>query len=328
MDIIKQFIFPFVAKSLNTTHLCRLNKQNVIHVFYHTASGEYLPHIHPLYNPKNTKEFIQDIDFLLKHFQPVGIQDVYLDAMQQQKIQKPSFHLSFDDGLREVHDIILPILHDKGVPCTVFVNSHFVNNHDLFFRYKTALIINELNQKQNSETALQTIHDILGQPYKTSTQTILKLLQINYLNRHLLDEIASVLDIDFQHFLKIQRPYLNVEELKTLQQKGFSIGAHSIDHPDFTLLPESEQIKQVEKSCDYVQKTFGESQRYFAFPFSDQGITDSFFQSIYNHTDLTFGITGINTQYNGRHISRIDMEKYGKNAKECVNKAYLKTLIL
>ena len=278
MQLIKQFAFPFIANCLSTSFLCRHSQQKTVHVFYHTVTNDYLPHIHPLYTPKTVPNFIHDLNFLLKYFQPVGIHDVYLDAIGEKQIEKPSFHLSFDDGLREVHDIVCPILYQKGIPCTVFVNSNFVDNHNLFYRYKEVIF-------------------------------------------------KSALNIDFHDFLKVQRPYLTIEELKNLQQKGFTIGAHSIDHPDFRLLSETEQIKQIEQSCDYVQKTFNESRRYFAFPFSDEGISESVFKAIAGNIDLTFGITGINTQHNGRHIARIDMEKYGKNARECVNKAYLKHII-
>jgi hypothetical protein len=37
----------------------------------------------------------------------------------------------------------MPILRRKGVPATVFVNSDFVDNQDLFFRFKAALIIDK-----------------------------------------------------------------------------------------------------------------------------------------------------------------------------------------
>ena len=298
---MKQSILPFAAKLLSTASLCRFSNRKVIHLFYHTVTNEYLPHIHPLYRPKTVQEFMNDLDYVLKYFEPVSIHDVYLDATQEKRIRKPSFHLSFDDGLREIYDVACPILYQKGIPCTLFVKSDFVDNRDLFFRYKAAIIISKTKHTE--------------------------LLQINYSDRHLIDEMASELNIDFQDFLKAQRPYLTVEELKSLQQKGFTIGAHSIDHPDFTLLTETEQIAQINQSCDYVQKTFNESRRYFAFPFSDEGIAHPVFKAIAGNIDLTFGITGINTEYNGRHIARIDMEKYGKNAKECVNKAYLKCLV-
>ncbi|GHT72927.1 hypothetical protein AGMMS50262_03060 [Bacteroidia bacterium] len=265
-------------------------------VFYHTVSDEYLPHICPLYKPKTIREFEADLEFLLKHFRPVSMEEVRLHTTGEKRISRPAFHLSFDDGLREVYTVVLPILERKGIPATVFVNSAFVDNRDLFFRYKAALLAGFMPEA----------------------------LKINYLNREKLDEVALNLGVDFNDFLQKQQPYLTTGELKTLQQKGFSIGSHSIDHPLYSLLSEEEQVRQTLQSCAYVQNTFAEKQAYFAFPFTEAGVSDGFFQKIFPAVDLTFGISGLRTAQNGRHLGRIDMETYGKNAKQSVYKAYIK----
>jgi hypothetical protein len=73
-----------------------------------------------------------------------------------------------------------------------------------------------------------------------------------------------------------------------------------------------------------VKENFQEKAAYFSFPFSDEGISASFFEAVADKVDLSFGITGINVQNDGRHLGRIDMEKNGGNAREIINKAFLK----
>jgi peptidoglycan/xylan/chitin deacetylase (PgdA/CDA1 family) len=227
------------------------------------------------------------LDFLLKYF--------------------PDFHLTFDDGLSEVYHTVLPILIEKGIPATVFVNSQFVDNRDLFYRYKAALLVDKLNQTPN----------------ETNKELADKILKINYLEKDFLDETARILEVDFEEFLRKQQPYLTVEQLKTMQRNGFTIGAHSIDHPNYALLTEEEQVRQTLQSCEYVKKTFDEEKAYFAFPFGNHGVKDTFFEKIYPAVDFTFGIAALGTSHNGRHIERIDMESYGKNAALCVGRAYI-----
>ncbi len=326
MNFIKQKIIPFIASGININTLVSTSKQYTIYPFYHTVTDDYLPHISPLYKPKTIKEFQNDIDFLLKHFSPISAEDVYLSAKGEIKITKPSFHLSFDDGLREVYDIIFPILYQKGIPATVFVNSDFVDNKNLFYRYKAALIIDKINQG----ISINEVREIskLLMPFDKSKKNITsKILKINYLNCHILDEIASFLGIDFQSYLQNKKPYLSSIELKELHSKGFAIGGHSIDHPLYSLISEDKQIKQTLDSCSFAQKSFNEEYAYFAFPFSDAGIKDSFFSKIFDSVSLTFGISGINAKQNGCHIGRIDMENYARNAEECVKKAYLINIV-
>jgi peptidoglycan/xylan/chitin deacetylase (PgdA/CDA1 family) len=299
----------------------------MINVFYHTVSDDYLPHISPLYKPKNIKEFKNDMDFLLKYFQPISAKDVLLHVQKEKIISTPSFHLSFDDGLKEVYDIVFPILLQKGISATVFVNSDFVDNKDLFFRYKVALLIDKLTHVSISQAEKEHIRKWLIELGLKGSSIQSMLLQINYDNHTVLDEIAHTLDFDFNAFLREKQPYLNTKELKIMQQSGFSVGGHSINHPNYFLLSEEEQIRQTLVSCSFVQKKLLEQNSYFAFPFSEEGVKRSFFNSIYETVDLTFTISGINTAFDGRHIGRIDMETYGKNAKQCIHRAYLTHLL-
>ena len=272
MKKLKNIILSSAANCLSTTRLIRHTDTDLIFPFYHTVSDEYLPHIHPLYSPKTINEFLRDLDFLLEHFQPVDMETAFLHCKGEKQVAKPSFHLSFDDGLREVYDIITPILYNKGVPFSVFVNSDFVDNRNLFFRHREVLL------KQS---------------------------------------------IDPELFLNEKQPYLSVAQLKEMSKKGVHIGAHSMNHPRYREITENEQIVQTLKSCDFVKEVFNQDITSFAFPFSDDGISESFFANIYSSVDLTFGISGIYFHHNNRHIGRIDMEKYGRNAKECINKALL-----
>jgi peptidoglycan/xylan/chitin deacetylase (PgdA/CDA1 family) len=266
--ILKTAVLNIGASFIGLPRLIRYTGENLINVFYHTVSDEYLPHIHPSYTPKKIAEFERDLDFLLQYFQAVDIYTVKNKVSDKNYLEKPSFHLSFDDGLREVYHIIMPILERKGIPATVFVNPAFVDNRVLFCRHK-----------QNITT-------------------------------------------DETQFLQTQSPYLTWDELKTMRQHGFTIGAHSIDHPNYAELSEEEQIRQTLQSCREIEAHLGEPCRFFAFPFSEAGVKDSFFRAIASEVDLTFGISGITYTGNGRHLGRIDMERYGKNARQCIHRAY------
>lgn len=284
----------------------------IIHPFYHTVSDEYLPHIHPLYTPKNRLEFTKDIDFLSRHYEPINIERVYSYAKQGTLPLKCAFHLSFDDGLRGVYEVILPMLYRKGIPATVFINTAFVDNKDLFYRHKAALIIDKMKEKAPSSAIKSEIKKVLATPYS---------------QQKWLDETAKLLEVDFQSFLTKRRPYLTTDELKDMQRKGFTIGSHSIDHPPYTEIDEKEQIRQTVESCKYVKENFQESNAYFSFPFSEANIPDSFFKAVDSQADLTFGISGMKTGNQGKHIGRIDMEKR-KKTQENIHPTLLKHKIL
>ncbi len=323
MGFLKNSILSTVSQFFSVSNLIHISGENVIFPFYHAISDEYLPHISPLYKPNNIRSFKEDLDFVLKHFQPINMDDFYLHMQGEKIITKPSFHLSFDDGLREIHDIVSPILYEKGIPATVFINSAFVDNKDLFYRYKAALVINKLNHAFVSKQVRKEIEKLLHEINIKESSLQSGILKINYLQQGQIDKIASFMDIDFSDFLQQKRPYLSITELKDLQTKGFSIGGHSIDHPEYVLLDEERQISQTLTSCQYVKEQFTEKRCYFSFPFSSIGIKDSFFSKIQNTIDLTFGVSGINTSHQKRHIERIWMERNPKKAENRIKNAYL-----
>jgi peptidoglycan/xylan/chitin deacetylase (PgdA/CDA1 family) len=286
----------------------------VFHPFYHTVSDVYLPYINPLYDVKKIKDFEKDLDFLLRHFNAVDIYAVDFYRQNPAQLKTHTFHLSFDDGLRGIYENLMPLLYQKGVPATVFVNKAFVDNKQLFYRHKAAILIDKLNKGKISDTIRKKID-------------VQDIYAISYSNQRFLDEMALLLDIDFQSFLRTGRPYLTSDELKEMQAKGFTIGAHSIDHPNFGELTQSEQIRQVTESCAFVKEMFHEPNAYFSFPFSDENIPESLFKAIENTVDMTFGISGMQIKNNGRHAGRIDMEKNSRNAKGAINKSFLKYIV-
>lgn len=326
---IKEKIFPVFANRLNTRFLLKVTDQSLIHVFYHTVSDKYLPHIHPLYIPKTTVEFKKDIDYILSVFSPVSLEDVYLHITGEKLLKKPSVHFSFDDGLSELYYNVVPLFCEKKIPATIFLNKAFVDNNQLFFRHKAAVIIDYLKKNIPDERVKVEISDILSSSQLNIEQQLLK---INCLTQNLLDDIASLLGIDFTLYLKEQKPYLTTDEINMMQKNGFTIGGHSIDHLRFEQIDEQAQIYQAVESCKFTQENWKEKYVGFAFPFTDSNVKSSFFSAVYPFIDLTFGISGVGTTYNGRHIQRIDMEKPLVSAKKRINSsliiAYLKSSFL
>lgn len=318
---IKNFVLPKIASFFRIETLIEKTHQPLIHVFYHAVSDDYLPHINPIYRPKTSAEFVEDIDFLLRHFRPVDIYDVLRHANGEKIIDFPAFHLSFDDGLESVYRVAAPVLTQKGVPATIFVNSAFVDNAALFYRYKAALLIDRLQAGAGEET-LRQIDEKLAAAGLEKSSLQKRLLQVKYLQRAVLDEVAGLLSVDFEDFLEKEKPYLTINQLRELQEKGFSVGAHGVDHPHYSELSTAEQIAQTVDSCDFVSRQFGEKNRFFVFPFGDEGGRRAF-DDVFQEVDLVLGIAGIKNEFSGRYRHRIDMEIPSMKPRQRIGKAYL-----
>lgn len=303
--------------------LISLTHQKLICPFYHTISDNYLKHIAHLYTPLNINRFIHDLDFLLKHFEPISVQQVYTHLINNTSPKKPSFLLSFDDGLSEVYSVVYPLLKKKGVPAVVFVNTSFIDNKDLFYRYKISLV-NEAIQQQPALNRL--IFTILQDNEIQGEDVFAKLLNITYNQRNLVDKILPVCDVDVKEYLQSQQPYLTSSQLMELSKNDFVIGAHGVDHSEFQSLSFDDRVFQIQQSVNEVKERFSPPLKLFAYPFTDFGLSSDWFNFVNknNLVDLSFGGAGIYKDMAKNHLQRIPMEKrYAKTAKEMIAKEYL-----
>lgn len=307
--------------------LINVSRQKVIFPFYHLVSDAEIIHIKHLYNVRKIKEFERDLDFFLREYNPLDVCELMSSMKMGHKMKKKGFLLSFDDGLREFNDIIAPILLKKGIPAICFLNSAFIDNNDLFYRYKISILIERLSKQQLSDSLKKYIKAWVIEKNMPFDESGKFLLSINYLNRHYLDELANILDFDFQIYLKKYLPYLTSDQVSSLLKQGFSFGAHSVDHPQYSDLSINQQLHQTTQSINEIANKFNLEYKLFSFPFTDYHISNQFFNTIFsknqNLADLTFGSAGLKKDECKRNIQRIPIEIGSFSAKEIIYGEYI-----
>ncbi len=330
-DFSKLFynICNFAANILPLNFLIRISGQKFILPFYHVVSDAYLPHIVNLYKYKNVNSFRSDLDFFLKYYKPVDLPDLINMIKNNKKPDSNSFFLSFDDGLREFYDIVSPILLEKGVPATCFLNSAFVDNKDMFFRFKASILIELIRKLSRNSYEWKNLNtwftdnNLSPENYKT------QLLKIKYHDKQKLDDLAGILNYDFSDYLNREKPYLTSLQVKDLIKKGFTFGSHSIDHPEYRYIPLSEQVKQTRESIIGIAGMFDLDYRVFAFPFTDYELSLKFFREINmdNSLDFTAGCAGIKHDSVRNNLQRIPMDYHFLKAGSRIKIDYFYYLI-
>ncbi|MDA3927968.1 MAG: polysaccharide deacetylase family protein [Prolixibacteraceae bacterium] len=242
--------------------------------FYHVASDESIDYINS-YNIRSSKEFESELDYLLTHYDAVDLTEIIENPSKQK------MHLSFDDGLKECSNIIAPILMRKGVPATFFVSPDFVDNQSIFHRFKRAILeANACIKPGGKRFAIQEVDE--------------------------LDQLAKQNSIDFSAY----KPYMSLAEIEELHKSGFTIGAHSMNHPEMWTLSEELQFQQIKQSMQWVNEKFNPQLKAFSFPFTDDQVSLSLFSRLQteNITDVTFGTAGLKFDVAPNHFQRIPVE--------------------
>lgn len=277
--------------------------------YHHTVSNNALPHIQHLYSYKNETQFKKDLDTLLKYNKPIGAGDLSQCIIENKPFPKQSFLLTFDDGFREIYDVIAPLLESKGVPAVFFIVPSFLDNKELFFRCKTSLLIHELvNHKKDDLLNLYREHFEL--PNATQSEIINLLKNIKYTTRDTLDKLAHKTGYSFVDFLTQQQPFLTTGQLTSLHNRGFTIGAHSINHPYYDPLSLEDQLEQTIGSCNYIQQITGNKQQFFSFPFSEENLPQVLFNELNKcGIDLLFGLQNQKDERTNKMVHRFNAER-------------------
>lgn len=283
--------------------LRRLSGQTSFSPYYHLVSEfvpEYVGNSYPVATPQ---EFEKELDLLLKYYCPVDLSTLILTVKNNLPLPKSSFHLTFDDGYREVYDVVFPILRRKGIPATFFICSDLLDNRNIFWENLYSLM-----QKTWDELADPGKEEIM----KSEPGNALALSEsLAYRNKERYLAIAKALGFSPASFLQEEQPYLTSPQIREMMASGFTIGSHSIDHPLFKDLILSEQLRQIEESCRVMAETFQLDYRVFAFPYGEFGVGKALFETLQERgtIDLLFGTRGIIPDEYPWVIQRFGMEQ-------------------
>lgn len=304
--------------------LIKQSKQRVLIPFYHAVSDDNVDFTNKLYTPRRVKDFEKDLDVLLEFYEPISLQNLIKISNSGDENKKNYFHLTFDDGLANFYEVVAPILLKRNIPATIFINTNFVDNKELFYRYKASLL---LNFYTISDTIVkEKFHKIIKIKSSSKGKLSTFLLNVKFNNRLELDKIANAVGYDFNEFLKSENPYLSKKKINDLKQQGFTFGAHSLNHPYYSELTLNEQIEQTRNSLIWLEQELGLNYKAFSFPFTDDGVSSNLFSTIYSEklVDISFGTAGIKVDKQPNHFQRLDCEIGNEKLKPYLVKEYLK----
>lgn len=297
-----RYMAPVISR-MGMTGLMNRAHVKIVLPFYHIVSDDKCDHVRHLYRFKNIRQFENDLDILLHHFEPVSAASIK-SIVGGKKFTKPPMHLSFDDGLREMREIVAPILYARGIPASFYINTDYVGNRDLMFRYKASLLTEKFPEKRNVFMAAVCEEDLRSIPEYTS--------------------------INFKDFLNEHRPYMNWEEVKELASMGFEVGSHGKSHAYFYRLTEEEQYADAIEPYEIMKHhgVFSEP-RIFAFPFTDSGVSKRTIRELLDAggVEICLGGAGFKGEDEPRHLQRVPMEGYDADAGEVVKAELLYTIL-
>lgn len=297
--------------------------------YYHMVSDAPVPHVSPLYRFRSVAEFSADLDYFLRHRTAVSLGEFMECVEEYGTPPEKSFLLTFDDGFREMHDIVAPILKAKGVPAVFFLTSATLDNRQLCHHQKIALLLHERGRAGSRFPDAEVLRRLAAVGV-TGPDPVTTLKSIKWSQRAILDELGPLCGVDFDGYTRQVQPFLTDAQVHALIAQGMAIGAHSIDHPRYADLHFTEQVRQTQLSMAALVERFDMPYRAFAFPHTDRGVYREFFEAVHDDgtVEVTFGTSSPVRDSIPFSFQRFTMEKSDLPASVLVTRDRLRLLRL
>jgi peptidoglycan/xylan/chitin deacetylase (PgdA/CDA1 family) len=323
---IKDTVLPTIFRGIPISVLETLTTANPVVAYYHIVSDKDVPHVKHLYRFRSVSQFENDLDAFLKVYEPIGLLDLLHSVSADKPLPRHAFLLTFDDGFRELSEVIAPLLLRKGIPATFFLATAFLDNKEMALHNELSVLIEHV--KTLPEKRQSQINDSLSKRQLSGENVSEKLLSITYQRKHLVPQIAKFVECDLPGYLRQTRPYLTCDEVRKMIAQGFTIGAHSVDHPLYSALTLKEQLQQTSESVSFLRQKFGLNYSTFSFPHGDSNVGAEFFKEIYAKgiLDISFGSAGMLKEAFPRHFQRFSPENSSMPVDSVLRRHYARSL--
>jgi peptidoglycan/xylan/chitin deacetylase (PgdA/CDA1 family) len=195
----------------------------------------------------------------------------------------PGIVLTFDDGVADHHDIVLPILERLGLWGLFFIPTAMYETGKLLDVHRIHLLLG----RHGGIAMLQALDEILT-PAMLSHEHVEEFRALTYarqdndaattrfkrvLNYFIAYEHReAVLDRLMQRFCPdeaalTQRFYVTPEGLCRMRDGGMVIGSHGVNHRVFSKLDPAEQALEIGRSFDFLEATLDQPVTTFCYPY-------------------------------------------------------------
>lgn len=209
-------------------------------------------------------EFQRQIHFLRKHYLIVTLEEYILARRGNIPSGKKPVAITFDDGYRNVFDLVTPFFEKESIPMTIFTNTgHLTNGELLWFVYINALCSERCYEKiliNGNEHSLTT--------KKSSLNAWKELIMLARLSGNPI-RFSRTLSQKYPLPQSVFRKYEGVtkEQLISIRQsKWIEIGGHTSNHPFLDQIAPSEQKDAIIENKHLLESMTQKQIHFFAYP--------------------------------------------------------------
>lgn len=275
---LKQLLRRLVSRSVHVLGLRPL--------FRHARSGVPVLMFHNVghapeteYLPGHMKIGEKKLERLLGLLQRAGQRTVTVDQLVDELVAGRAPHdlvgLTFDDGYRDNHDVLLPLLQRHGATATVFVQTGPMKGklnwlHHYFWvlhksgPHRLGALLGEHVERASLKADLANLpRDDVAAEYEMK-----RLLKYDVTPADRDRILARIFEQEGGDDAELARAvYMGPDECRALDRAGVEIGAHTVNHLVLSSLDPTRQRLEIEGSLRDLESWLGHPVPSFAYPY-------------------------------------------------------------
>ena len=263
-DLISALIY-----SLGFVKYCRLFSDLRL-IFYHGIGNNDSPCLRYLNDEVPVENFEYHLEYLLENYTILSLSDA-LDSITKKPIPttSPVCSISFDDGLSSVYDKAFPILKNKNIPATVFLNTSVIGNTGMTWLHLINYLLSEFGVNK-----ISSLFNLYKSKYLTpapadeiSIQDWYKqYYEINH-EKELLKKVLEHLNLSSAEIAEEQRIYLNWDEIYEMEEYDFTFCSHTQNHTPLARFADKYNLEKEIKGAYETLRQQGKNLDFISFPF-------------------------------------------------------------
>ncbi|MGB2987216.1 MAG: polysaccharide deacetylase family protein [Phycisphaerae bacterium] len=233
-----------------------------------------------------SQEFCAQLDRLCNTAEPIDWPTLYAWMCGRRSVPDRCFLLTFDDGLADHAETVLPILEERGLRGAFFVPGAVLTTQRLLSAHAIHLLLSTLNE----ETLERELLDYFTHHGNTDTDRMASVdanladamyhyespvrARLKYLLNMVLptDLRMAAVDVIFERHIGsparwAQHWYLSWDDLVRMESSGHTVGAHGHSHEPYSRLTPAQRREDMNHIADVLRNGLGPDIRPFSYPY-------------------------------------------------------------
>ncbi len=214
--------------------------------------------------------FRDQLKMLRKQFHPVAAQDVLDWVGGRVELPPNPVLVTFDDGFQNNATVAAPVLEELGIPAVFHVTTGYIGTRRILWPLELDQLI---LQWPHEKLPLPTNGDELIMPASRVQrcdvcETVRKRCKSipNSAREEYLNSLRAMSPLDGSTVDEELNAFMSWDEVRSLAERGFAIGSHTVEHPILTKLDEQELCRELQESKRTIEQETGRECPILAYP--------------------------------------------------------------